>query len=175
MVNYDFNDRPDRARLAASLSAYPNTATIELVQLFLDFQWTYREMQRSYDKLLEEYQLSESKFILLMFLKQAPKQQLTPSELAGKLGATRATITKLLNKMTQDQWVAKESNPADTRSIQIKLLPKGIIILEKFLPMNFHSTQAYFEGFDEEEIRQFKKLLDKIKNNTATFKKEMES
>lgn len=174
MVKFNFDDRPDEARLSASLSAYPNITSSELVQLFLDFQWTYREMQRSYDQILARYGLSESKFILLMFLRQAPKQQLLPSELALKLGATRATTTKLLNKMAADHWVEKVKNLEDTRSTLIRLLPKGQEILATFLPINFHSTDAYFSDFNAEEITQFNYLLGKIKQNTQNLKQEME-
>ncbi|WP_231952064.1 MarR family winged helix-turn-helix transcriptional regulator [Pediococcus claussenii] len=136
------------------------------VALFLDIQWTYREMQSQYDAILADHQLSESKFIILMFLRQAPNQQLTPSEIASKLGATKATVTKLLNRMNEKGLIEKLHSSSDKRSLNIKLTAMGQSKLSEFLPFNFGSVDTLMEDLSADEVNQFSMLLDKIKTGT---------
>lgn len=175
METFSFKDRPDDQRLTASIGEVAGETTPETVELFFAIQWSYREMQRTYDHLLSRYGLSESKFILLMFLKQAPNEELTPSELAEKLGATRATTTKLLNAMAATGWVEKLPDPKDRRGTIIKLHNEGKEVLATFLPENFRSVAAFLENFTASERQQFNYLLNKLTANVTKFKQEMES
>ena len=175
MTKFTFHDCPDAKRFEQTLQAYPNLTTPEVAESFIHFQWAYREMQRGYDQVLAHYGLSESKFIILMFLKQAHKQQLAPSEIAEKLGAARATVTKLLNKMEQDGWVKKKIDKTDKRMVNIQLLPQGEKVVTNFLPANFKSVALIFSDFSATELDQLFYLLTKIEKGTKKLNQEMES
>ena len=110
-----------------------------------------------------------------MFLKQAHKQQLAPSEIAEKLGAARATVTKLLNKMEQDGWVKKKIDKKDKRMVNIQLLPQGEKVVTNFLPANFKSVALIFSDFSATELDQLFYLLTKIEKGTKKLNQEMES
>lgn len=97
----NFKDRPNAARLALSISKANSDINVDTVLQFLHFQYSYREMQRQYDAMLAKYQLTESRFVILMFLYEAPNQQLLPLQLAEKLGTTRATVSKLLRGLVE--------------------------------------------------------------------------
>lgn len=105
MDNFSFVDRPSNQRTQLMNDVSEQDAMI--TELFLDFQWTYRNMQRVYDDILDQNDLTESRFIILMFLKRAPKQELLPSVIAHKLRATRATVSKLLKAMEQKAGLLK--------------------------------------------------------------------
>lgn len=175
MEKFTFKDRPDVQRFKATLGKYPGLTSPKVAHGFITLQWTYREMQKSYDKLLAKYDLSESKFIILMFLKQAENQQLLPSEIADKLGASRATVTKMLNKMNSDNWIRKQEQLNDKRAVAIKLLPKGNKIVEKFLPANFKAVEILFSELSSEELEQFLYLLNKVQLGTKKLVDEMET
>lgn len=174
MENFTFKDRPDNQRIQLTIDQYAETSDSTLASLFLDFQWTYREMQKAYDAVLDEYGLSESKFIILMFLERAEDHLLMPSELAEKLGASRATITKLVNNMERDQQIRKIPSVTDKRAVQVQMTETGAELLEKFLPRNFEATKTLLEQLSEDEINQLFYLLSKIKQGTANLTKEME-
>ena len=174
MENFTFKDRPDNQRIQLTIDHYVESSDSTIASLFLDFQWTFREMQKAYDSVLEQYGLSESKFIILMFLERAVDHSLMPSELADKLGASRATITKLVNNMERAGMIQKIPSLTDKRAVQVQLTDTGKDVLTKFLPKNFEAVNILLEQLDEEEIEQFFHLLNKIKQGTSNLTKEME-
>ena len=100
LEKYQFVDRPNQARIKATSEEYYDIDE-NLVLNFLDFQWTYREMQKQYDILFDSFGLTESRFLILMFLKRANGNMLLPSQISEKLGASRPTVSKLLKAMVQ--------------------------------------------------------------------------
>ncbi|MBK2003769.1 MarR family winged helix-turn-helix transcriptional regulator [Listeria ivanovii] len=172
MDNYSFVDRPSNQRIQLMNDVSEEDAII--TELFLDFQWTYRNMQKVYDDVLDKNNLSESRFIILMFLKRAQNQELLPSVIAEKLGATRATVSKLLKAMELKGWIAKKTSTVDKRAIPVQLTEAGMNILEDFLPINFQTVHQLFDQLTQEEMQQFSYLLKKIKQGTANATQEME-
>ncbi|MDQ0362103.1 MarR family winged helix-turn-helix transcriptional regulator [Breznakia pachnodae] len=172
MEKFSFVDRPSnqRIQLLNNVSELDSTIT----ELFLDFQWTYRNMQKVYDEVLDKSNLSESRFIILMFLKQAPDHELLPSVISEKLGATKATVSKLLKAMEQVGLIKKSVSAYDKRSIPVQLTEVGMNVLEEFLPKNFHTVHQLLGSLTNEEIKQFSYLLGKIKEGTETCTLEME-
>ncbi|MBC2331039.1 MarR family winged helix-turn-helix transcriptional regulator [Listeria swaminathanii] len=172
MDNFSFVDRPDNQRIQLMNDVSEQDAII--TELFLDFQWTYRNMQKVYDDVLDKNNLSESRFIILMFLKRAPNHELLPSLIAEKLGATRATVSKMLKAMEQKGWITKKTSISDKRSITIKLTEAGMHILENFLPINFQTVHLLFDQLTQDEMKQFSYLLGKIKQGTTKCAQETE-
>ena len=174
MDKFNFNDRPDAERLAQGISAANTNTDPDMVLQFLNFQWAYRRMQRQYDNVLAKNQLSESRFIILMFLYLAPDQHLLPSEIAQKLGTTRVTVTKMLQGMTTTKLVAKQPSPDDKRATWIHLTDDGQKVLLSFLPENFVAIQTLFGNLTTDDLQTLKQLLHKINQGTQTLTNEME-
>lgn len=168
MDTFNFNDRPDRTRITETATGHAEINS-DTVLTFLNFQWSYRQMQREYDELLETFQLSESKFIILNFLNHAKDSQLLPSEIAEKLGASRPTVSKLLRGMEKSQFVRKIASEHDKRSIYFQMTPKGRQAFESFLPDNFTSVQTFFSEFNANDLSQLNTLLKKIDAGTKKF------
>lgn len=161
MEQFNFNDRPSKQRIEMMTKEHYEIKA-DLVLTFIDFQWTYRNMQERYDTLLEKYNLSESKFIILMFLKHTENHCLLPSEIAQKLGARRPTVSKLLTGMLKQGLVEKSDNHEDKRSSFIQLTDKGKETLDDFLPHHFAAVQTVLNNFSPLELEQFNQLLAKI-------------
>lgn len=174
MDKYSFNDRPDAARIAMSTSAAQSNIDPTVVLKFLDFQWAYRRMQREYDHVLAVNNLSESRFIILMFLSQAPHHQLLPSAIAAKLGSTRVTVTKMIKGLTEMHWVEKHPSTEDKRATLIHLTTLGQATLLDYLPRNFAAIQTLFGQLTAAELTTLDQLLSKINQGTVALKKEME-
>lgn len=173
MIEHDFNDRPTKERVDALKNSFPE-ANGSFVTLFLDIQWTYREIQKQYDILFDCYGLTETKFIILMFLYNEPSHQLLPSILSEKLGSTRATITKVIKGLERSQWIIKKSSSRDKRSVIIQLTPEGESLLEKFLPKNYHAVSLIMSPLDTSEQKELVRLLNKVKVGTKKMQNEME-
>lgn len=173
MDNFTFIDRPDNQRLQLMKDVYSEVNS-DIVKLFIDFQWAYRNMQKQYDYILDKNDLSESRFIILMFLYQAPNQTLLPSVISEKLGATRATVSKLLKGMERKGWILKSTSTTDKRSLSVQLTETGNHILEKFLPENFSIVNNLLGSLSNEEIHQLSNLLKKINDSTQKYAQEKE-
>lgn len=173
MDNFTFIDRPDNQRLQLMKNVYSEVNS-DIVKLFIDFQWTYRNMQKQYDYILDKNDLSESRFIILMFLYQAPNQTLLPSVISEKLGATRATVSKLLKGMEMKGWILKSTSTTDKRSLSVQLTETGNYVLEKFLPGNFSIVNDLLGSLSNEEIQLLSNLLKKINDSTKKYTQEKE-
>ncbi|HCC00165.1 MAG TPA: MarR family transcriptional regulator [Ruminococcaceae bacterium] len=173
MESFSFVDRPDNQRLKLMTDLY-SKGTPEVSKLFIDFQWTYRNMQKVYDHALNKHGLSESRFIILMFLKNAPNHELLPSVISEKLGATRATVSKLLKVMEAKKWITKRGSTTDKRTISVQLTKAGNTVLEDYLPENFSVIESLFGNLSKEDLIQFSNLLNKIQEGTQKCTRELE-
>ena len=173
MDNITFNDRPDVNRITATAAAASNVDPATAA-LYIDLQWTYLEMQKQYEAVLADYELSESRFLIMMFLTHATEWSLTPSELADKLGATRATASKLIKALEQKDWVRKLTSLTDKRSSQIQLTETGKAALDRFLPHNFDVIAQMMRHLTPDDFKTFTALLNKLKLGTQQTINEME-
>ncbi|MFQ6367114.1 MarR family winged helix-turn-helix transcriptional regulator [Lactococcus lactis] len=173
MESYKFIDRPNYERIKATAEEFYQTDE-NLALAFLDFQWSYREMQKQYDNLLQRFSLTESRFIILMFLKRAKSNMLLPSEISEKLGASRPTVSKLLKAMEKNKLVEKTSSVIDKRSVYFKITDYGLEVLDNFVPSNFRAVETIFSFLESEDISTLTRLLEKLNQGTNKLKKEME-
>ena len=164
-MNYTFNDRPSSDRV---LKAMENRSKIDpsLVLTFLNLQWTYRDLEKEYGRVLEKYRLSESSFIVMMLLFHSDSESLSPSQVAERLGCTRATASKLIKRMEKDDLIVKIASEKDKRSASIQLSKEGRQVLESFLPYNFLFVENLFSAFSEEELSMLNTLLYKLSDGT---------
>lgn len=170
-MNYTFKDRPTSDRIRKSMENHSDSDPT-LTLTFLNLQWTYRELEKEYGRLLEKYHLSESSFIILMLLLRSETERLSPSEVADKLGSTRATASKLLKRMERDGLVTKGLSSQDKRAAWVQLTEAGRKVLDAFLPYNFLIVDKLFKQFTPEEIIIFNQLLDKLSSGTNGLKME---
>ncbi|CAD5903285.1 MarR family winged helix-turn-helix transcriptional regulator [Carnobacterium maltaromaticum] len=173
MTHFDFTDRPSSERIKATSEEYYDIEP-ELVLSFLEFQWSYREMQKQYDYFLRKFNLSESKFIILMFLKRAEDNKLLPSEIALKLGASRPTVSKILHGMEKMNLIRKSSSTVDKRSSYFQLTEVGEQTLIELMPYNFSAVKTIFGKLNSEDLIKFNELLSKINSGTKKLEKELE-
>lgn len=171
MVNFDFKDRPNEERIKVTSSEYFELDS-EIVMSFLNFQWSYRSMQRQYDALLGKYGLSESRYIILMFLKHADGKRLLSSTIADKLGATRPTVSKLLKGMEKSGYIVKTVSEKDKRSSYFQMTDIGERVLEDFIPASFGAVKTIFNYFEKKDFSSLDVLLKKINCGTQKISKE---
>ena len=66
------------------------------VMLFLEINKTYKLMKNDYDSFIEDYELTEAKFSILMLLLYEENLTLSPSELSKKIGNKSQLLLVLL-------------------------------------------------------------------------------
>ena len=82
-----------------------------------------RLITKAYQPLLQTLGLTYPQYLVFLLLWE--HGQLTVKELGEKLLLDSGTLTPLLKRMEQKQWLSRRRDPRDERSVVIALLPAG--------------------------------------------------
>ncbi|RPD45004.1 MarR family transcriptional regulator [Hymenobacter sediminis] len=88
-----------------------------------------RMITKAYQPLLQELDLTYPQYLVFMLLWE--HQELTVKELGEKLLLDSGTLTPLLKRLEQKQWITRRRDPRDERSVIIGLLPAGQALQER--------------------------------------------
>ena len=114
------------------------------------------------DVLQQTYHLSEGKFCALIVLHQRGEKGMAPSELAEKVGVTRATISNMLQRMERDGLVDIRPAEQDGRGKIVKLTQAGCDFMEEILPPHYLRVSKLMEKLTEDEQKKLIMLLEKL-------------
>jgi DNA-binding MarR family transcriptional regulator len=129
----------------------------------LGIKMASEEIQQSIlDVLQKDYQLSEGKFCTLVVLHQYVEQGIAPSELAAKVGVTRATISNMLRRMERDGLVDIRPAEQDGRGKVVSLTKAGRDFMEEILPPHYLRVSKLMEKLSEAEQKELIMLLEKL-------------
>lgn len=92
-------------------------------QLCFPFYAVSRLLTKTYQPLLQALDLTYPQYLVFLLLWE--HEQLTVKELGEKLLLDSGTLTPLLKRMEQKQWLTRRRDPRDERSVIITLLPAG--------------------------------------------------
>lgn len=157
------------------------------VEAFLHLLRTGDEAFAVTDGNLSEHSISHGRFGVLMLLWRSTQPSAdkmagavdcecgprTPAELAEAAGVTRATMTGLVDTLERDGLVKREPDPADRRTISVRLTAKGEKFLGEFLPGHFKLISELMAPLSESERKTLVRLLGKIQQHAATIRAEV--
>jgi DNA-binding MarR family transcriptional regulator len=119
---------------------------------------------------LARHGTSQGRFAVLMMLDRYEETDLLPSELAEKIGVTRATMTGLLDGLEKEGFVQRRQHPDDRRALTVHLTESGQKFLENMLPEHYRRIAGLMSGLDSAERRQLVHLLKKVSANTGSIR-----
>jgi DNA-binding MarR family transcriptional regulator len=117
------------------------------IRLFESYEWvgeiankTIVELKKTAD-ILEEihnrffnrYQISSTKFNLLVVLYNGPEEGLMLSEIGESMLVTRANITGLIDRLEKQGYVIRKRDPDDRRKIMALITQEGKKFIEKIM------------------------------------------
>lgn len=106
---------------------------------------------------------SQGRFLVLMMLDRVcVSKGMSPSEIAEKLGVTRATVTGLLDGLEKDGLISRQMHPEDRRAFCIELTGKGRTFLAELLPDHYRRVAGLMAHLNNDERRQLVGLLSKV-------------
>ncbi len=118
---------------------------------------------------LAPYELSESKFVLLSILNDAPQQQCFPNILADQLGISRATISGLLDGLEKSNYIQRLNNSDDKRKVIIRLTTQGAKILNQVSVIHTEWIGELFSDLTATEQQLLKQFIAKAWKKTDQF------
>lgn len=92
-------------------------------------------------------------------------QKLTPAAIAERLNADRPTISCMIEKLVNQGWTYRISNPKDGRSQIILLTEKAKEMMPKLEFLRGKTLEKAIKGFDDNEVDKLKEYLIRIIEN----------
>jgi DNA-binding MarR family transcriptional regulator len=148
-----------------------NGDTVEPYWLFLNVA---RKILSTFQNRLERIGLSDGKLVILILLRHAPNNSLTPSELAERCEVTRGTVTGLLDGLERSGLIERKSHPEDRRMLTIQLTKQGLDFIDEIMPQHFRRFGEMIKRADlsSDELQQFTAILEKIQQGIPALLEE---
>jgi len=137
-------------------------------EVFLHLLRAGDEAFRVVEAHLAQHEISQGQFGVLMALwgncqrAGASGVALTPAELAGRTGVTRATITGLVDTLERAELVTRTPHQGDRRMMSVALTARAEKLLQRIMPEHFRRMAWLMEPLSENERKTFVRLLIKL-------------
>jgi DNA-binding MarR family transcriptional regulator len=103
--------------------------------------------------------------MLLFFLQKNDGSSLT--QISQGLMLENPTVTGLIDRLEKLEYVKRSDHPDDRRVYLVHITEKGRKVANKALPIVKKLNEQIKEGYSEEEIENFKKVLMGVFNKFA--------
>lgn len=115
-----------------------------------------------------QFNLTPGRFQILLLLRASPENALSPSDLADKIGVSRATMTQFLDALEKTGYIQRKAFPGDRRAMLIQLSENGLESLDKtILPQYFKRCRIMSTKTTVAEMKVFADMYRKISMNMA--------
>jgi DNA-binding MarR family transcriptional regulator len=122
-----------------------------------------RVEQEMSGRLREHYQSSLSRFDVLAHLFEAGEQGLSTTQLANRLLASKGNITRLLDRMAEDELIRRQPNPTDRRISDVFLSKKGAEAFSRMAPAHQIWSDEVFDVLSDAEKETLIALLSRVR------------
>ncbi len=110
---------------------------------------------------------------ILIFLKHSGRKNQTISDLSNAFGVTRSSITQLVNRLDELEYVQKTVDENDRRSVFVSLTIKGAGVVMKMDRHRQNNIEQLVEFLGDEDSKTLVRLLGRIAEyNSAKQKQE---
>ncbi|MEO8206541.1 MAG: MarR family transcriptional regulator [Chthoniobacterales bacterium] len=134
--------------------------------MFLNLLHTVDLLGEKESEYLAQYNLSQARFVVLMFLSESEERNKS-SDIAAELAVSKATVTGLLDSLERDGLIERIASKEDRRIIFVQLSNKGKKLLDTVAPGYFKSVSEMTGILDEKERRQVVASMQKIKTHLS--------
>lgn len=92
-------------------------------------------------------------------------EELTPLEIGRRLNLDKATLSGVINRLINKEWIEKIKNPKDKRSFYLLLTQKALYNMEELEKINSETIEKAAEGLSNQEIKLLEKYLETFIKN----------
>lgn len=145
--------------------------------VFMRFMVEYYALVRRHIIETNQFRLHSHGFSLLYALKNCKSRAVTMTKFALELGITKQQLTKLVNDLEEQEYVARSHNAENRRQVYIEITEKGVDYLEQMIDEIINEivrTLGDFSPEDEDEIIATSGKLTEIFRRDAERYREKE-
>lgn len=92
-------------------------------------------------------------------------EELTPLEIGRRLNLDKATLSGVINRLINKEWIEKIKNPKDKRSFYLLLTQKALYNMEELEQINNETIKKAADGLSSQEIKLLEKYLETFIKN----------
>lgn len=113
--------------------------------------------------LAEQHMLPLPSYDVLLQLAESPQRRLRMTDLADRVLLSRSGLTRLVDRLSKDGLVARESCPSDARGTFTVITEKGLDRLREAAPTHLSGIQEHVTSrLNPTELDQLGRLLRKL-------------
>jgi MarR family transcriptional regulator for hemolysin len=120
---------------------------------------------RAFNEALAEVGGTFPIWLILSSLKANERR--TQLELAQAVGIEGPTLTRHLDGLERAGLVLRVRDPQDRRAVRVELTAAGESLYAKLLTAVIAFNRQLTEGIGEQELRRFRRTLDRLRENAA--------
>ncbi len=132
-------------------------------QIFERIEGLEKRLRHFRGQTLKEAHLTPPQYFVLSLLGEHDCRPF--KELAAALGCTAATVTGIVDTMEKKGLVVRNPNPADRRSLLIKMTEKGKALLKATPGLENVFGSCCCEVLPADETRELNRLLEKLSDS----------
>lgn len=117
-------------------------------------------VSRSFARKVEAEGVTVAEWVLLRMVFDVTR--IAPSELAGRMGMTKGTISKLADRLVAKALLGRQANPQDGRAHTLALGPAGRALVPRLAELADANDAECFGALKVDERRRLERLLRKI-------------
>jgi DNA-binding MarR family transcriptional regulator len=120
----------------------------------------YQKAHGQFKAKLRPYNLTNLQHLVLEGL--WIEEGVTAADLSKLLVMDKATLSGVLDRMIDSQWIRKENDPDDGRVFRLFTTAKAEELKEELIELRITANEEMLSGFSHEEQILFKRLLKDI-------------
>ncbi len=118
--------------------------------------------QNRMNQLLAPHELNTAHFALLNHLARHTEHPHTLSDLTAAMELNQPAVSKVINKFAKAGWVSVEKDQQDSRKKWVAITPLGNQLVINVLKEIGPDVAQWFAGWQEDEIEQFGKYMQRL-------------
>ncbi len=128
----------------------------------IEFKKTHEMLETVFDSYFQKFDISDSKFNLLVILYESSEKGLALSEIGDRMLVTKANITGLIDRLERQGFVKRIRDYADRRKIIAVITEKGKVFTENIINRYREWSDKMMATLDDSEKDQLINIMMKL-------------
>ncbi|MCP4176153.1 MAG: hypothetical protein GY756_00125 [bacterium] len=119
-------------------------------------------LQNDIEKFLKDYGISHGRFSILISILESSDKSMLPIEMARKLGKSKPTISKMIQKLEDDKYLITRIDINDGRTKRLVLTKKANDLLDNVIPLYNKRLAEMSSGLTDTDKSRLMEIMAKI-------------
>lgn len=124
-----------------------------------------KKIADEFNRRLQEHGVTRVQWIALFYIGKS--NSISQKELSDLMNVKESSMVRLIDRMEKEELVVRKKQTNDRRITSIVLTDKGINLRNELLPLGEQFQKDATSGISDEELDNFKKVLEKMVNNIS--------